>query len=65
MTRHLMDILLTISHTLIDIHQQFDTLDFIMYPLELRMIDAIAGNKSTLKNINHRIKIHSGSKTTQ
>ncbi len=51
-----LDILLTISHALIDIHQQFDTLDIYHVSTQLRMIDAIAGNKSTLKEYQSSYK---------
>lgn len=43
-----LDILQTISHALIDIHQQFDTLDIYQVSTQLKMIDALAGNKPVL-----------------
>ncbi|MBK8511273.1 MAG: DNA repair protein RecN [Saprospiraceae bacterium] len=43
-----LDILQTISNALIDIHQQFDTLDIYQVSTQLKMIDALAANKSRL-----------------
>ena len=41
-------ILQAISSSLIDLHQQFDTLDIHRVSFQLRMLDALAGNKSLL-----------------
>ncbi|MDZ4708624.1 MAG: DNA repair protein RecN [Saprospiraceae bacterium] len=43
-----LDILQTLSAALIDIHQQFDTLDIYQVSTQLKMIDALAGNKVLL-----------------
>lgn len=43
-----LDILQTLAAALIDIHQQFDTLDIYQVSTQLKMIDALAGNKSLL-----------------
>lgn len=43
-----LDILQNISNALIDIHQQFDTLDIYNVSTQLKMIDALAGNKLIL-----------------
>ncbi len=43
-----LDVLQTLSAALIDIHQQFDTLDIYQVSTQLKMIDALAGNKSLL-----------------
>ena len=41
-------ILQQLSSSLIDLHQQFDTLDIHNVSFQLRLIDALAGNKSVL-----------------
>lgn len=41
-----LDILTTLTESLIDIHQQFDTLDIQKPVFQLRIIDALAGNKN-------------------
>lgn len=41
-------VLQDLSAELIDLHQQFDTLDIYNLPFQLRMIDALAGNKELL-----------------
>ncbi|MEP7268681.1 MAG: DNA repair protein RecN [Saprospiraceae bacterium] len=43
-----LDILQTIANALIDVHQQFDTLDIYQVSTQLKMIDALAGNKPLL-----------------
>ena len=43
-----LDVLQTLSAALIDIHQQFDTLDIYQVSTQLKMIDALAGNKLLL-----------------
>ena len=43
-----LDVLQNISNALIDIHQQFDTLDIYNVSTQLKMIDALAGNKTLL-----------------
>ncbi len=43
-----LDILQNIANALIDIHQQFDTLDIYNVSTQLKMIDALAGNKVVL-----------------
>lgn len=42
-------VLQDLSSSLIDLHQQFDTLDIHQISFQLRMIDALAGNKSLLQ----------------
>ncbi len=44
-----LEILQTLSAALIDVHQQFDTLDIYQVSTQLRMIDALAGNKALLE----------------
>jgi DNA repair protein RecN (Recombination protein N) len=43
-------VLQDLSSSLIDLHQQFDTLDIHQISFQLRMIDALAGNKSLLQH---------------
>jgi DNA repair protein RecN (Recombination protein N) len=54
-----LDILQSISAALIDIHQQFDTLDIYQVSTQLKMIDALAGNKTILKSYQLGFKIYS------
>ncbi|MEO5581302.1 MAG: DNA repair protein RecN [Saprospiraceae bacterium] len=54
-----LDILQSISAALIDIHQQFDTLDIYQVSTQLKMIDALAGNKSLLKTYQLGFKTYS------
>ncbi|MEP7321401.1 MAG: DNA repair protein RecN [Saprospiraceae bacterium] len=54
-----LDILQSISAALIDIHQQFDTLDIYQVSTQLKMIDALAGNKSILKSYQLGFKTYS------
>ncbi|NRB51085.1 MAG: DNA repair protein RecN [Saprospiraceae bacterium] len=43
-------VLQNLSSSLIDLHQQFDTLDIHKVSFQLRMLDALAGNKELLEN---------------
>mgnify|MGYP001264914756 CR=1 FL=1 len=43
-------VLQDLSSTLIDLHQQFDTLDINSVSFQLRMLDALAGNKNLLND---------------
>lgn len=43
-----LDVLRQLTGSLIDLHEQFDTLDIHNVSFQLRMIDALAGNKSLL-----------------
>ena len=43
-----LDILRTLTGALVDLHEQFDTLDINNVSFQLRMVDALAGNKSLL-----------------
>ena len=43
-----LDILRRLAAALVDLHQQFDTLDIHQVSFQLRMIDALAGNKDLL-----------------
>jgi DNA repair protein RecN (Recombination protein N) len=45
-----------LSGNLIDLHQQFDTLDIHNVSFQLRMLDALAGNKSLLDDYQNRFK---------
>lgn len=56
-----LDILQTLSAALIDIHQQFDTLDIYQVSTQLKMIDALAGNKSLLADYQAGYKIYNTS----
>jgi DNA repair protein RecN (Recombination protein N) len=61
-----LDILQSISAALIDIHQQFDTLDIYHVSTQLKMIDALAGNKDILKAYQVSFKEYSDKiKTTK
>lgn len=51
-----LDILQTLTEGLIDIHQQFDTLDIQKPAFQLQMIDALAGNKSLLETYQNQYK---------
>lgn len=55
-----LDILQSISAALIDIHQQFDTLDIYQVSTQLKMIDALAGNKLILSTYQDTYKQYSG-----
>lgn len=43
-----LDIIQSLTENLIDVHQQFDTLDIQKPSFQLQVIDALAGNKATL-----------------
>ncbi|RME00359.1 MAG: DNA repair protein RecN, partial [Bacteroidetes bacterium] len=45
-----LDILRRLAGALVDLHQQFDTLDIHNVSFQLRMIDALAGNRELLAN---------------
>lgn len=47
-----LDILKALSGALIDLHEQFDTLDIHEVSFQLKMLDALAGNHSLLENYN-------------
>lgn len=51
-----LDILTTLTENLIDIHQQFDTLDIQKPVFQLRIIDALAGNKNVLEQYSSLYK---------
>ena len=51
-----LDILQTLTEGLIDIHQQFDTLDIQKPAFQLQMIDALAGNKSLLETYQNQYR---------
>jgi len=51
-----LDILTTLTENLIDIHQQFDTLDIQKPVFQLRIIDALAGNKNVLEQYSNLYK---------
>ena len=46
-------VLQSISRSLIDLHQQFDTLDIHNVSFQLRMLDALAGNGVLLREYSH------------
>ena len=52
-----------LSGALIDLHQQFDTLDIHNVSFQLRMIDALADNKALLSPISGAISYLSGQST--
>lgn len=51
-----LEILQTLSAALIDVHQQFDTLDIYQVSTQLRMIDALAGNNALLGEYQQEYK---------
>lgn len=51
-----LDVLQTLTEGLIDIHQQFDTLDIQKPSFQLQMIDALAGNKSLLETYQNQYR---------
>ena len=53
-----LDILDKLTEGLIDIHQQFDTLDIQKPSFQLQMIDALAGNKNLLETYSKGIKLY-------
>ncbi len=50
------------SSKLVDLHQQFDTLDIHDTSFQLQMIDALAGNKAPLSNYREKFKIFQNDK---
>lgn len=55
-------VLQDLSGALIDLHQQFDTLDIHQISFQLRMVDALAGNKSRLADYQQRYKSYQSDK---
>ncbi len=55
-------ILQALSATLIDLHQQFDTLDIHDNSFQLQMIDALAGNKQLFKDYQQNYKTYQADK---
>ncbi len=53
-----LSILQDLSSTLVDLHQQFDTLDIHNVSFQLRMIDALAGNKAQLAAYRERYRAY-------
>lgn len=53
-------VLQDLSSELIDLHQQFDTLDIYSHSFQLRMIDALAGNKEILLQYRNLYREYSG-----
>jgi DNA repair protein RecN (Recombination protein N) len=53
-----LDIVQSITEALIDIHQQFDTLDIQKPAFQLQMIDALAGNKALLEEYTSKYKVY-------
>lgn len=51
-----------LSGSLIDLHQQFDTLDIHNVSFQLRMIDALAGNNTLLEKYQSTFKQYTSSK---
>ena len=51
-----------LSGSLIDLHQQFDTLDIHNVSFQLRMIDALAGNNSNLEKYQDKFKQYASAK---
>ena len=49
-------ILQRLSSTLVDLHQQFDSLDIHQVSFQLRMLDALAGNKVLLRKYQQQFK---------
>ncbi len=47
-----------LSHALIDLHQQFDSLDMHEVSFQLRVLDALAGNKQLLAEYQHRYRAY-------
>lgn len=58
-----LDILHTLSAGLIDLHQQFDTLDIQRQAFQLQILDALANNKSALEAYTVKYKTYRQSKT--
>jgi DNA repair protein RecN (Recombination protein N) len=51
-----------LSNSLIDLHQQFDTLDIHNVSFQLRMIDALADNKKLLETYQTNFKLYQSDK---
>jgi len=51
-------VLQQLSAALIDLHQQFDTLDIHNVSFQLRMIDALAGNKKLLADYEQKFRLY-------
>lgn len=51
-------VLQDLSSSLIDLHQQFDTLDIHKVSFQLRMLDALAGNKTELESYQKLYRIY-------
>jgi DNA repair protein RecN (Recombination protein N) len=49
-----LDVLKKLTGALVDLHEQFDTLDIHNVSFQLRMVDALAGNKSLLDEYQSR-----------
>lgn len=55
-------VLQRLTETLIDLHQQFDTLDIHNVNFQLRMIDALADNQGLLKDYQQRYRQYTADK---
>jgi DNA repair protein RecN (Recombination protein N) len=55
-------VLQQLSGALIDLHQQFDTLDIHNVSFQLRMIDSLADNKSLLEEYQEEFKLYQSDK---
>ena len=55
-----LSVLQSLSRSLIDLHQQFDTLDIHNVSFQLRMLDALAGNSKLLKEYKHAYSVYQG-----
>lgn len=53
-----LDILQNLTENLIDIHQQFDTLDIQKPSFQMQVMDALAGNKATLEAYTTSYKLY-------
>lgn len=51
-------VLQELSASLVDLHQQFDTLDIHHVSFQLRVLDALAGNKDLLKTYQRRYRAY-------
>lgn len=56
-------ILQSLSSSLVDLHQQFDTLDIHEVSFQLRMIDALADNKVLLADYQEKFATYQGDKS--
>lgn len=57
-----LDVIQQLSESLIDIHQQFDTLDIQQPVFQLQMIDALAENKNLLEEYSVQFKAYRSNK---